>query len=101
MLIRYKLGAEWRGKLDADGLVQETLLRAFVYLNNLPNGLKIQFLDSKWLQEQVQQNKSLSHYDLDGHPIITGTTAEMQDFFSQFGLNEQARSEPVLLRRMK
>jgi RNA polymerase sigma-70 factor (ECF subfamily) len=29
VLIRYKLGAEWRGKLDADDLVQETLLRAY------------------------------------------------------------------------
>jgi RNA polymerase sigma-70 factor (ECF subfamily) len=29
VLIRYKLGDEWRGKLDADDLVQETLLRAY------------------------------------------------------------------------
>jgi RNA polymerase sigma-70 factor (ECF subfamily) len=29
VLVRYKLGAEWRGKLDADDLVQETLLRAY------------------------------------------------------------------------
>jgi RNA polymerase sigma-70 factor (ECF subfamily) len=29
LLIRYKLGGEWRGKLDPDDLVQETLLRAY------------------------------------------------------------------------
>jgi len=29
VLIRYKLGPGWRGKLDADDLVQETLLRAY------------------------------------------------------------------------
>jgi RNA polymerase sigma-70 factor (ECF subfamily) len=29
VLIRYKLGTQWRGKLDPDDLVQETLLRAY------------------------------------------------------------------------
>src|SRR5437016_1716919 len=29
VLTRFKLGPEWRGKLDVDDLVQETLLRAY------------------------------------------------------------------------
>jgi hypothetical protein len=74
---------------------------AFLYLTALPNGLKIQFLDSKWLQEQVKQSRSLAHTDSDERPVITGTTAEMQDFFAQFGLDEQARSEPITLRKLK
>ena len=74
---------------------------AFLYLTSLPNGLKIQFLDSKWLQEQVTQSRLLPHSASGAHPVITATTADMQDFFTQFGLNEQARSEPITLRRLK
>jgi RNA polymerase sigma-70 factor (ECF subfamily) len=29
VLVRYKLGEEWRGKLDIDDLVQETMMRAY------------------------------------------------------------------------
>ncbi|HTC95588.1 MAG TPA: hypothetical protein VK699_19250 [Terriglobales bacterium] len=74
---------------------------AFVYISNLENGLKIQFLDSKWVQEKVKQSKSLTYYQLEDHPIITGTSAQLQDFFLQNGLNEQARGEPMSLRRLK
>jgi hypothetical protein len=74
---------------------------AFVYISNLENGLKIQFLDSKWIQEKVKQSKALTSYQLEDHPIITGTSAQLQDFFLQNGLNEQARSEPISLRRLK
>jgi hypothetical protein len=73
---------------------------AFLCINSRQDEVTIQFLDSEWLQEQVTQSKLLSH-STSGHAVITGTTAEMQDFFTQFGLNEQARSEPITLRRMK
>lgn len=74
---------------------------ALVLISNLENGLQLQFLDSKWLQEKVQQSKLLAHSQVEGHPVITGTTAQLQDFIVQFGLNEQARSELVSLRRLK
>ena len=38
VLVRYKLGAEWRGKLDADDLVQETLLRALAHIDSFEPG---------------------------------------------------------------
>lgn len=74
---------------------------ALACINNLENGLQLQFLDSKWLQEKVQRSKLLAHSQLEGHPLIIGTTAQLQDFVVQFGLNEQARSEPISLRRLK
>jgi hypothetical protein len=74
---------------------------ALACINTLENGLQLQFLDSKWLQEKVQQSKLLAHSQLEGHPLITGTTAQLQDFVAQFGLNEQARSQPISLRRLK
>lgn len=74
---------------------------ALVYLSSLDNGLQLQFLDSKWLQEKVQQSKLLGHSQLEGQTTIMGTTVQLQDFVVQFGLNEQARSEPLSLRRLK
>jgi len=74
---------------------------ALAYVSNLENGLQLQFLDSKWLQQKVQQSQLLTHSQLEGHPLITGTSAQLQDFVVQFGLNEQARSEPISLRRLK
>jgi hypothetical protein len=74
---------------------------AFVYISAAQDELQIQFLDSEWLQEQVKKSSLLPHYEVEGSPVITGTSAQLQNFISEFGTNEQARSEPALLRRLK
>jgi hypothetical protein len=74
---------------------------AFVYISGAQDELQIQFLDSEWLRDQVKKSSLLPHYEVEGSPVITGTSAQLQNFISEFGTNEQARNEPAMLRRLK
>ena len=74
---------------------------AFVYIGEIRDELQVELLDSEWLRDQVSKSTQLPHYDAEGSPVITGTSAQLQNFISEFGMNELARSEPVSLRRLK
>ncbi len=86
---------------DKNGEVFGIPGHAFVHISKLENGLQLEFLDSPWLQERVQQSKSLPHSKLGGQLVLTGTSAQLQDFIQQFGLDEQAWSEPARLRKLQ
>ena len=74
---------------------------AFVRINNLENGMQFRFLDSDWLREKAQQSKLPLHSQGVSGLLFTGTTTQLQDFMMQFGLDDQAQSEPMSLRKLK
>ena len=74
---------------------------AFVLIKKVNNDFQLQFLDSQWLQEKAQQSSSLPTSRVDGRFVVTGTTAQLQNFILQFGLDDQARSEPMIMRRLQ
>jgi hypothetical protein len=74
---------------------------AFVRVNNLENGLQFRFLDSDWLQGKAQESKLPVHSQGINGLLFTGSTEQLQDFMLQYGVNDQAQSEPISLRRLK
>jgi hypothetical protein len=72
-----------------------------VFLRILPvkEGLKVQFVDSKWIREQV--TSSLASFVQDNHPVLTAPAPQIEAFLLKFGLDERALDDPILLRPLK
>ena len=62
-------------------------------------GLKVQFVDSKWIRDQVPN--SLASFMQDNHPVLTGPAPQVEAFLLKAGLDERALDDPILFRRLK
>jgi hypothetical protein len=71
----------------------------FVRLRPVKEGLKLQFVDSKWIREQVPS--SLASFMQDNHAVLTAPAAQIEAFLLKFGLDERALDDPILLRPLK
>jgi hypothetical protein len=71
----------------------------FLRIRPATEGLKVQFVDSKWIREQV--TSSLASFTLDDHPVLTAPASQVQAFLLKFGLDERALDDPILFRRLK
>jgi hypothetical protein len=71
----------------------------FLRIRPVNEGLKVQFVDSKWIREQVPS--SLASFIEDNHPVLTAPAPQVEAFFLKFGLDERALDDPILFRRLK
>ena len=71
----------------------------FLRIRPVKEGLKVQFVDSKWIREQVPT--SLASFKQDNHPVLTAPAAQVEAFLVKFGFDERALDEPMLLRPLK
>lgn len=70
----------------------------FLRIRPVKDGLKVQFIDSKWIREQA---KALPGFVQDGHPVLTAPPAQVEAFLLKFGFDERALDDPMLLRPLK
>ncbi len=71
----------------------------FLRIRSVKEGLKVQFVDSKWIREQVPS--SLASFMQDDHPVLTAAAPQVEAFLLKFGFDERALDEPMLLRPLK
>jgi hypothetical protein len=71
----------------------------FLRIRPANDGLKVQFVDSKWIRDQVPS--SLASFIQDNHPVITAPAPQVEAFLLKAGLDERALDDPILLRRLK
>jgi hypothetical protein len=71
----------------------------FLRIRPVKEGLKVQFVDSKWIRQQVPS--SLASFMQDNHPVLTAPAPEIEAFFLKFGFDERALDDPMLLRPLK
>ncbi len=71
----------------------------FLRIRPVKEGLKVQFMDSKWIRQQVPS--SLASFMKDNHPVLTAPAPEIEAFFLKFGFDERALDDPMLLRPLK
>jgi hypothetical protein len=71
----------------------------FVRVRPVKEGLKLQFVDSKWIRDQV--TSSLASFMQDNHPVLTAPAPQIEAFLFKFGLDERALDDPILLRPLK
>ena len=69
----------------------------FLRVRPVKEGLKVQFIDSKWMREKA---KSLANFIEDGHPVLTGPSTDVEGFLKKFGFDEKALDEPLIFKRM-
>jgi hypothetical protein len=70
----------------------------FLRIRPVKDGLKVQFIDSKWIREQA---KTLPGFVQDGHPVLTAPAAQVEAFLLKFGFDERALDDPMMLRPLK
>jgi hypothetical protein len=70
----------------------------FLRIRPVNDGLKVQFIDSKWIREQA---RALPGFVQDGHPVLTAPAAQVEGFLRKFGFEERALDEPMMLRPLK
>jgi hypothetical protein len=71
----------------------------FLRIRPVNEGLKVQFVDSKWIRDQV--TGSLASFMLDEHPVLTAPASQVEAFLLKFGLDERALDAPTLYRPLK
>jgi len=71
----------------------------FLRVRPVKEGLKVQFVDSKWIRGQVPS--SLASFVQDNHPVLTAPAPQIEAFLLKFGFDERALDDPMLLRRLK
>ena len=72
----------------------------FLRIRTVKDGLKVQFVDSKWIREQLKSS-SLASFTKDNHPVLTAPAAQVEAFLVKFGFDERALDEPMVLRPLK
>lgn len=72
----------------------------FLRIRPVKDGLKVQFVDSKWIREQVKTS-SLASFMHDGHPVLIGPASQVEGFLLKFGFDERALDDPMVLRPLK
>lgn len=63
-------------------------------------GLKVQFVDSKWIREQVKTSQ-LAGFVQNDHPVLTAKAPQIAAFLLKFGFDERALDDPMVLRPLK
>ena len=71
----------------------------FLRIRPVNDGLKVQFVDSKWIREQV--TSSLASFTQDNHPVLTAPASQIEAFLLNVGFDERALDDPILFRRLK
>jgi hypothetical protein len=72
----------------------------FLRIRPVADGLKVQFVDSKWIRAQVQANQ-VAGFVQDGHPVLTAEAPQIAAFLLKFGFDERALDDPMMLRPLK
>jgi len=72
----------------------------FLRIRPVKEGLKVQFIDSKWIREQVKAS-SLASFVEDDHPVLTAPAPQIEAFLLKFGFDERALDDPILLQPLK
>jgi hypothetical protein len=72
----------------------------FVRVRPVKDGLKVQFVDSKWMREQAASS-GLASFPWEGHPVLTGPPATVEAFLLKFGFDERALEDPIMLKPLK
>jgi hypothetical protein len=70
----------------------------FLRIRPVKEGLKVQFIDSKWIREQA---KTLAGFVQDNHPVLTASAAQVEAFLVKLGFDERALDDPMMLRPLK
>jgi hypothetical protein len=72
----------------------------FLRIRPVKEGLKVQFVDSAWIRDQVKAN-SLASFTYENHPVLTASPAQLAAFLVKFGFDERALDDPIMLRPLK
>lgn len=72
----------------------------FLRVRPVTGGLKVQFIDSKWIREQVKSS-GLASFPWEGHPVLTAPAAKVEAFLLKFGFDERALEDPIMLKPLK
>jgi hypothetical protein len=72
----------------------------FLRVRPAAEGLKVQFVDSKWIREQVTASQ-VADFLQDGHPVLTAQAPQIAAFLLKFGFDERALDDPMMLRPLK
>jgi hypothetical protein len=72
----------------------------FLRIRPVKEGLKVQFVDSKWIREQVRTS-SLASFVQDDHPVLTAPSSQIEAFLLKFGFDERALSDPIVMRPLQ
>ena len=72
----------------------------FLRIRPVKDGLKVQFVDSKWIREQAKTS-SLADFIYEDHPVLTAPAAQVEAFLLKFGLDERALDDPMVLQPLK
>lgn len=73
----------------------------FMLVEKTADGVKFHWLDSEWLRSRVISQNALAHAMLDDKPVITAGSAEINAFLTKFGLDAEAVSGSLSLKRVK
>jgi hypothetical protein len=63
--------------------------------------VKFHWLDSDWLRSRVIAQDGLTHIMVEGKPVITAGSAEINTFLAKFGLDLQAVSGSLYFKPVK
>ena len=103
-----RLGGTWfldlfpKGASEGDEFYRMHFLRAhsIARVEITEDSIKMAFLNASWLMEKTKEkNVDTPHEDVDGTPVLTGTTQEVQDFVFLYGNDDEAFAEPLSLER--
>jgi hypothetical protein len=72
----------------------------FLRVRPVKDGLKVQFVDSLWMREQVKAS-SIAYFTEGFHPVLTAPSAQVAAFLIKFGFDERALVDPIMLRPLK
>ena len=72
----------------------------FLRIRPVAEGLKVQFVDSKWIREQVTAGQ-LPGFVQNGHPVLTAQAPQIAAFLLKVGFDERALDDPMILRPLK
>ncbi len=73
----------------------------FMLVEKTADGVKFHWLDSEWLRSRVISPDALAHAMVDGKPVITAGSAEINAFLAKFGLDPQAVSGSLSFKPVK
>lgn len=72
----------------------------FLRIRPVTGGLKVQFVDSKWIRQQVNAGQLASFVQND-RPVLTAQQPQIAAFLLKFGFDERALDDPIMLRPLK
>ncbi|HPT26793.1 MAG TPA: hypothetical protein PLZ95_10270 [Bryobacteraceae bacterium] len=73
----------------------------FMLVEKRADELKLHWLDSEWLRNQVVQPGGPAHLMLDSKPVITAGSQAVAAFLEKYSLDPKAISDSITLKRVK